>query len=164
MSIRCEIIDYNNPQQAADLVMLVNAYAVEPTGGGEALPQYVKDSLASELAKRDFAFTIIAYVDDQPAGVANCFEGFSTFKAKPLINIHDIAVLKSFRGQKIATRLLEKIEEVARSRHCCKITLEVLEKNQIAKAAYIKFGFEGYELDPEMGKALFWAKPLLDEE
>jgi hypothetical protein len=40
------------------------------------------------------------------------------------------------------------------------VTLEVLEGNQIAKNAYIKFGFAGYELDPKMGKALFWEKPL----
>ncbi|MFT5906124.1 MAG: ribosomal protein S18 acetylase RimI-like enzyme, partial [Cryomorphaceae bacterium] len=45
----------------------------------------------------------------------------------------------------------------------CKITLEVLSKNEVAKSAYQKFGFSGYELDPEAGKALFWEKPIVDQ-
>jgi len=56
--------------------------------------------------------------------------------------------------------LLEKVEEVACSKGCCKITLEVLSNNEIAKCAYSKFGFAGYELDPEAGSALFWQKKL----
>jgi ribosomal protein S18 acetylase RimI-like enzyme len=55
---------------------------------------------------------------------------------------------------------MNKIEDLAISKGCCKITLEVLEGNQVAKSAYIKAGFKGYELDPEMGKAVFWEKSL----
>jgi hypothetical protein len=33
-------------------------------------------------------------------------------------------------------------------------------KDNLAKNAYLKFGFAGYALDPQMGKALFWEKPL----
>jgi len=69
-------------------------------------------------------------------------------------------VLSEFRGLKICHLMLAKIEEHAISLDCCKITLEVLEGNEIARNAYIKFGFQGYELDPKMGKALFWEKPL----
>ncbi|WP_267313813.1 hypothetical protein [Limnobaculum xujianqingii] len=32
--------------------------------------------------------------------------------------------------------------------------------NEIAKGSYRKFGFSGYELDPQMGKAVFWQKKL----
>ena len=42
-----------------------------------------------------------------------------------------------------------------------KLTLEVLEGNSVAQSAYRAFGFEGYELDPQMGKALFWQKKLV---
>ena len=52
------------------------------------------------------------------------------------------------------------VEEVALLKGCFKITLEVLSSNVPAKAAYEKFGFTGYELDPEKGHALFWEKPL----
>ena len=43
---------------------------------------------------------------------------------------------------------------------CCKLTLEVLEGNAIAQAAYKACGYAGYELDPKMGKAMFWQKKL----
>ena len=38
--------------------------------------------------------------------------------------------------------MLEHCEAVARARGCCKITLEVLEDNEPAKASYSKFGMQ----------------------
>ena len=84
--------------------------------------------------------------------------GFSTFKCQPLINIHDLAVIKTFRGQGISQALLSKLEQLALKKGCCKITLEVLEGNIVAQNAYQKFGFAGYQLDPNMGKAMLWQK------
>lgn len=43
---------------------------------------------------------------------------------------------------------------------CCKLTLEVLEGNKLAQQVYRRFGFQGYELDPKMGRALFYEKKL----
>lgn len=160
MNISIAIADYNNPQQAQDLVELLDGYAHDPMGGGEALAPNVKQNLVAELAKLPHAFSILAYADGKPAGLVNCFLGFSTFAAKPLVNIHDITVSKDFRGLGLSYKMLEKVEEVARAKGCCKITLEVLEGNQIAKNSYSKFGFAAYELDPETGKALFWQKKL----
>ena len=129
-------------------------------GNNEPLPPAILKNLAPELAKLPHAFSIICYVDGQPAGFANCFVGFSTFKCKPLVNIHDLAVHPDFRGRGIGTTILHAIEAEAQTRGCCKITLEVLEGNTIAKAAYLKFGFSSYELDPQTGQALFWEKAL----
>ena len=103
---------------------------------------------------------MLAIVDGSPAGMAVCFEGFSTFACKPLLNIHDIIVIKEYRGRGISKRLLAKAEEIATGLGCCKLTLEVLEGNTIAQAAYKASGFAGYELDPRMGKAMFWQKKL----
>jgi ribosomal protein S18 acetylase RimI-like enzyme len=105
-------------------------------------------------------FSLLCYVDGQPAGLCNCVEGFSTFKAKPLVNIHDIAVAPRYRGLGISHRLLEKTEAIARERGCCKLTLEVLQGNEVAQNSYRSFGFTGYELDAALGQALFWEKPL----
>ena len=38
------------------------------------------------------------------------------------------------------------VEEIALERNCCKLTLEVLEKNYIAINSYKKFGFNQYQL------------------
>lgn len=152
--------DFNNAQHARDLVYLLNAYAADPMGGGAALPEAVQNSLVAELAKREFALSLLAYVNGVPAGLVNAFEGFSTFAAKPLINIHDLIVVKEFRGLQLSQTLLASLESIARERGCCKLTLEVLSGNETAKSAYLKFGFAGYALDPEVGQALFWQKKL----
>jgi len=154
--------DYTNEKHRAEIPMLLDAYASDPMGGGEPLSPEVKRRLVRELSQRPYAFSVIAYVDGEPAGLANCFEGFSTFACKPLVNIHDIAVLGKYRGLGVSQRLLAKIEEIAVSKGCCKLTLEVLSHNAVAQSAYKKFGFSAYELDPEAGTALFWEKKLGD--
>lgn len=160
MTISCIIADYKNPNHANDIITLLDSYAKDPMGGSTPLKQSVKDNLINQLSRRSYAFSVLLYVDNQAAGLANCFEGFSTFKCQPLINIHDLAVISQFHGQGLAAVILEKIEQEARQRGCCKITLEVLEGNKPAQRAYQKFGFSGYELDPTTGKALFWEKAL----
>lgn len=160
MKIDVKVVDYQHPQQGQDLVALLNAYALDPMGGGEPLAADVAANLVARLAELDHALSLICYVDGEPAGLTNAFYGFSTFKAKPLINIHDIAVNPAFRGLGISQLMLDKLEQIAREKGCCKVTLEVLEGNTVAQNAYRKAGFAGYELDPKMGQALFWQKSL----
>ncbi|WP_406663438.1 GNAT family N-acetyltransferase [Gallaecimonas sp. GXIMD1310] len=160
MTIEVIQADYHNPQHGQDLLALLDAYARDPMGGGEGLKEQVKATLLEKLAERADAVSLLCYVDGEPAGLINAFEGFSTFKAKPLFNIHDVVVLAPFRGRGLSLAMLDKLSEVARARGCCKLTLEVLEGNTVAKAAYLRFGFVGYELDPAMGKAVFFEKAL----
>ena len=160
MNISIQTADYQNPAHATAIVELLNAYATDPMGGGEGLTEFVRENLVNEIAARSFALTLIAYVDQKPAGLLNAFEGFSTFAAKPLINVHDLIVLEQYRGLQISQRLLQALEIIAIERGCCKITLEVLQGNAVAQRAYRKAGFAGYELDPQMGQALFWQKKL----
>lgn len=148
------------PAHAAAILYLLNEYAKDDMGGGEELSAYAKANLIAELRKRQGTHIVLAFVDNSPAGLAICFEGFSTFACKPLLNIHDIVVLKKYRGRGISKRLLAKAEEIALGLGCCKLTLEVLEGNSVAQAAYKASGFAGYELDPKLGKAMFWQKKL----
>jgi len=152
--------DYNDPRHGADLIAMLDVYAHDPMGGGTALPQTTKDNLLAGLAAHVHAFSFLAYDGETPIGLANCFEGFSTFKARPLVNIHDIAVHADYRGQGVGQALLAAVENEAIQRGACKITLEVLSGNKTAQRSYMKFGFEGYALDPEAGHALFWEKAL----
>lgn len=151
---------YTNPVHAQALGTVLNHYAEDVMGGGESLSMDTREQLASELAKRPHAFSVLAFIAGEPVGLVNCFEGFSTFACRPLVNIHDVVVLSSHRGLGISQKMLAKVEEIARQRGCCKLTLEVLEGNEVAKAAYKKQGFDGYQLDPQMGRAMFWQKAL----
>jgi len=152
--------DLTNPIHAKALIDLLNSYALDSMGGGEELSAFTKKNLANKLSKRIDTTVILAFEDDKPAGLINCIEGFSTFACKPLMNIHDVFVGAEYRGKGLATTLLKAAEKLALDKDCCKITLEVLEGNKAAKQAYLKFGFDSYELDPEMGKAMFWQKKL----
>lgn len=67
---------------------------------------------------------------------------------------------EQFRGLGLSQKMLQKVEEIARQRGCCKITLEVLEGNALAQSAYRKFGFDDSVFDLAHGRMLFWHKPL----
>ncbi|MGB1011653.1 MAG: GNAT family N-acetyltransferase [Thiolinea sp.] len=154
------VVDYQNQQHAADMVTLMDEYSRHPMIHSKPLPDDIKQKLASELSQVPGAFSVICYVDDTPAGLTNCLQGFSTFKCQPLINIHDAMVSADFRGHGLTRKMFAKVEEVARERGCCKLTLEVLEKNEPARRAYQSIGFEGFALDPAQGIAHFWEKVL----
>jgi ribosomal protein S18 acetylase RimI-like enzyme len=160
MNIEVISADYTNAQHGEDLVELLNAYALDPMGGAAPLSDHVKANLVKTLAQQTNVFSLIAYVDSKPAGLVNCVEGFSTFSCKPLINIHDLAVSPDFRGLNISQLMLQKVDDIAQQKGCCKVTLEVLEGNEAAKKAYLKHGFAGYELDPAIGRAMFWQKSI----
>ncbi|QDV48909.1 putative acetyltransferase [Gimesia fumaroli] len=152
--------DLSDPEHANAVVFLLNSYAHSPEGGGKPLPEDVRYNLAGTLHGRPDTFVVLAFENETPAGLVICIEGFSTFSCKPLLNIHDVFVASGYRGQGLARQLFDHVETIAKARGCCKLTLEVLEGNERARAAYSKFGFSGYELDPEMGQALFWEKKL----
>lgn len=152
--------DYANASDAAAVVMLLDAYASDPAGGGEPLSDFAKAHLVSSLAARPTTFSILAFDGEQPVGLVNCIEGFSTFACKPLVNVHDVAVLASHRGQRIGEQMLALAEQIARERGACKLTLEVLSGNTGACRLYERIGFENYQLNPAMGHAQFMQKWL----
>lgn len=160
VKVECQIAEYANPQHAQAIVALLDAYACDPMGGAEPLSPYARAHLVESLAQRPHAFTVLAWVQGAPAGLANCFEGFSTFACKPLVNIHDFAVLPAYRGQGVAQGLMAFVEGEARRRGAAKLTLEVLQGNQPAQALYARCGFANYQLDPAMGYAQFLQKHL----
>jgi ribosomal protein S18 acetylase RimI-like enzyme len=156
--------DFGDPSHAAALLGLMEVYARDPMGGGQGLSGFARAHLVEALARRPAAHGILAFAAAEPAGLAICLEGFSTFACRPLLNVHDLVVADRFRRQGLARRLLLKAELIARRLGCCKLTLEVLEGNRAAQAAYRSAGFQPYQLDPAMGRAQFWEKPLSERD
>ncbi|PSB50953.1 GNAT family N-acetyltransferase [Chamaesiphon polymorphus] len=152
--------DLTVPEHALAVINLMDEYASDPMGGSSGLSDFAKNHLISELAKRKTSYVILAFVERKPAGLIICFERFSTFACQPLLNIHDAIVSLPYRGLGLSKLMLQCAEQIAIDLGCCKLTLEVLEHNYIAQKAYRSFGFDGYALDPKMGKALFWEKKL----
>lgn len=152
--------DLSNTDHATAYLELMSHYACDPMGGGEDLSDFAKQNLVSTLLKRNDVVIILIFKGEEPAALLTAIEGFSTFACKPLFNIHDVVVFKDFRGHGLSRMLFAEIEKVATQRDYCKITLEVLSGNEIAKNAYQKLGYADYQLDPRHGNALFWGKSL----
>lgn len=150
----------DEPADATALIDLLDHYARDPMGGGEGLAPEVKGSLVARLCETPSYVGGLAFVQGQPVGLINCFLGFSTFAARPLLNIHDIVVRAGQRGVGIGRALLAFAEAEARRRGCCKLTLEVLAGNTVAMNAYERAGFRPYALDPAVGTATFLQKKL----
>jgi len=114
--IVCRSVNYADRVQGQLLVRLLDGYAKDPMGGGSPLSEEVNEHLPSRLANVPHAFSYIAYSGDEetPAGLINCLEGFSSFAAQPLINIHDCYVVPEFRGKGISQAMLERVEEEAK--------------------------------------------------
>ena len=154
--------DLWQPDHAAALLLLLNAYAADPMGDGRGLSAETRACLIPALRRVPDAFVLLAFAEDQPVGVAVCLAGFSTFRARGLFNVHDLAVLPPWRGQGIGRRLLCAVEAEARARGYCKITLEVRADNGAAMALYRRLG---YGAGVSAGKAtpyLFLERRLLE--
>ncbi len=158
---RIEMADFSNSVDAAAIVNLLQHYASSIEGGGQPISSEVVAKLPGALAARsDTMFSLIAWDDATPIGLATCIEGFSTFAARPLINVHDLVVHSKHRGAGLAGKLLQRVSEIATQRGCCKVTLEVLEGNLPARKVYARCGFKNYVLDDSLGHAIFLQKLL----
>jgi GNAT superfamily N-acetyltransferase len=153
------LADYRTSAHASALVDLLDAYARDAAGGGTPLTEEVKQGLPAAPA-RPQAFSVLAFDGATPVGLVNCIEGFSTFACRPLVNVHDVVVLASHRGRRIAQQMFARVEDESRQRGACKLTLEVLSGNAPALRAYAREGFVGYQLDPAFGQAVFLQKKL----
>ena len=160
-------VDYRDGQDARALVDLLNQYAQDPFGGNAALPDQVQAELCGRLAEFPGACSFLAEIDETPVGLINTFTGFSTFYARPLINIHDVYISAEARGKGVLEALFAQVEARARALGCCKITLEVLRTNERAQRGYNRLGFSGYSLGDSAAEeqrdsdTLFWQKKLV---
>ena len=152
--------DLTIPAHQRDVVTMTAAYAHDAMGNGGPLPPDVLERLIAGLREHPTTLIFLAYVDEDVVGIATCFVGFSTFTARPLINIHDLAVLPEYRGQGIGRFLLDAVESAARERGCARVTLEVLENNLQAKRLYEAAGFGPTVANGTPQRSLFYTKSL----
>lgn len=153
-SVAVRLVDFDEPRDCERYLDLLDAYAQDPMGAGRPLPTDVRQRLIGDLRQQRGCFCLLAESGKEAVGVATCFLGYSTFRAMPLLNLHDIAVLPHWRGRSIATRLLDEVVELARSLGCCRVTLEVREDNPRARQVYESQGFSAAQCN------LFMEKPL----
>ncbi|WP_340103997.1 GNAT family N-acetyltransferase [Rhodohalobacter sp. 8-1] len=151
--IRADLSNVSHQQAVLDIT---DMYARDPMGMNRPLSEETKAKLIDELRKFPCNMHLIGFMDDKPAGIANCVFSFSTFYAQKVLNVHDLAVNPAYRGEGLGQALLAAVEKEAVKEDCCKVTLEVREDNR-ARSLYERFGFSGG--DPRM---FFMEKKLVE--
>ncbi|MEK6249743.1 MAG: GNAT family N-acetyltransferase, partial [Planctomycetales bacterium] len=152
-------VDYSSPKHCASVEQLINEYVQDPLETGQPLREDVRTRLVRGLQENP-TLVLLAQQDEAYVGIAVCLRGYTTFSARPALNIHDLAVTSTCRGQGVGSALLEAVEERARQSDCARLTLEVRAANQDARRLYERFGFTGSQYETEDGATLFCVKRL----
>lgn len=160
MAVNILQADLEAPAHQSAILALLDMYSRDAMGDGKPFSEYTRTHLIAGLKATPTTVVFLAFGNAEPIGIAVCFRGFSTFAAKPLLNIHDFAVMPQWRGQGIGKQILRAVENHALATGCCKLTLEVQEKNSTAQAVYHAFGFDQAQYVQEAGRSLFYVKKL----
>ena len=118
----------------------------------------IDDNVAGKLFELSYFKGFICYKNDEPLGFAVCFESFSSYKCKQVLNIHDFMISASYRGKGYGRILMDAIEQFGKDNDYLKLTLEVNESNSNDKKLYASFGFEDYRV--ALNDQLHWQKYL----
>jgi GNAT superfamily N-acetyltransferase len=122
---------------------MTRTYARDPMARGEDLPPDVVERLVDEMRSHPAFVAFLAFDGKEAIGVATCLVSFSSFRAKRLMNIHDLCVAPSHRGRGVSRALVEAVEEYARANGMGGVTLEVYGRNHHARRVYKALGFSG---------------------
>ncbi len=148
-------VDLSTPIHRHELIRLLDAYMQDEMGNGAPMPKELAPKILEGLRNYTGYLGFFAVVDGQFAALANCNKNFSTFRAKPLINIHDFVVHPDFRGKGVGRFLLDALATLAKEQGYCRINLEVRHDNINAQKLYRKAGYD--ECHEPM---YFWEKLL----
>tara|TARA_Y100000589_G_scaffold323270_1_gene357534 strand:- start:84 stop:626 length:543 start_codon:yes stop_codon:yes gene_type:complete len=160
-TISIEDADLGTASIRRELIRLVEAFAVVSevtlrTGHAEAL-----DHL---LQTHPTVFLLLARDEQGRAvGYALCQKTISSFEGAPSVNLHDIYLEESLRGQGVGRRMIARVEEMARAMGCRKITLEVDRENTGAQRLYRALGFADGSSDRDGDGCWFWRKMIADD-
>ena len=161
MAVEVRAADLDSPADAAAVIAVLDSYASDPRGGSQPLAAEVKARLIPGLKAHPTTRVLLAFESGQAIGLCVAFTGFSTFRARPLLNIHDLAVVPGRRGGGVGRALLGAAEALARDAGCCKLTLEVQDDNLPARTLYERFGFRDVVYG-DSGPTRFMSKSLGD--
>jgi GNAT superfamily N-acetyltransferase len=137
---RAITIRFAAPKDAGLVLRLIRALAVY-----EKAPEAVVATEA-DLVRHGFGpdrqfEAILAFIDDEPAGLALFHPRFSTWLGRPGMYLEDLYVVEEARGLGVGRRLMARLAAIAVERGWGRIDFQVLDWNP-ARGFYNRLGME----------------------
>ncbi|WP_321288703.1 GNAT family N-acetyltransferase [uncultured Sunxiuqinia sp.] len=148
MNLSFVVVDLSKELHQKQLIRLLDSYMRDEMGNNAPMSEELAPKILDGLKSYSGYLGFFALVDGEFAALANCNKNFSTFKAKPLINIHDFVVHPDFRGKGVGRFLLDAIAGYGKDNGFCRVNLEVRHDNEKAQRLYQKASFN--ECQPPM--------------
>jgi len=139
MSTEIKYIEVNNLEHRQTVETLFQEYSSDVSAP-------IESTIVNQLFELPYFHGFLCVNDNEPVGFAVCFESFSTYRARKVLNIHDFMISNKARGQGLGNVLLSGIENYCRENDYLKITLEVDEDNVVAKRLYSSLGYEDFQV------------------
>ncbi len=144
-------IDVESDEHRSQFEILFNEYS-------SASSASIASNVVNQLFELPYFIGFISYVSDEAAAFSVCFESYSTYRAKKVLNIHDFMVSSVYRGGGVGRALLNGIERYCRENEYLKITLEVDGGNIVAQSLYSSCDYQDYQVASK--GLLHWQKYL----
>jgi GNAT superfamily N-acetyltransferase len=146
MDVTFREADLSVENDTEHIVTLLSMFS-EESSFPRKMPESTKLTLISNLRKFPTTQVYFAECDNVPVGIAVCYLLYSTFQDAPILNLHDLYIRKSYQGEGIGKKLLEYIELKGKALGCCRVTLEVYQRNFPAVALYESLSYSGGQKD-----------------
>lgn len=140
MNINFRELNYDNNDDRQIAVVLLNEFMNMRHNNKK-----IEIDIMEKIKALGYAKVYFCADGDTVIGIAVCFKGFSTFKQRELLNIHDFYIRSDYQGQGIGKMFIKYIEDECKKNGLCRVTLEVYNDNPNAIKLYKKCGFIGSE-------------------
>lgn len=129
----------------APLIFAMLQASAAAQGSPDALAVTEADILADAFGPQPLFHTIIAEVDQAPAGMALYFFNYSTWVSRIGLYLEDLYVAPEFRRAGVASRLLSHLEQTAKHAGCRRMQWLVHKENPAAIRLYESFGVQALD-------------------
>ncbi|SGZ01322.1 Acetyltransferase, gnat family [Moritella viscosa] len=139
MSTFIKYIEVDNLEHREALELLFQEYS-------SGVSATIDSTIVNQLFALPYFHGFLCFTGNKPLGFAVCFESYSTYRARKVLNIHDFMISSNSRGKGLGKLLLKGIEAYCRENDYLKITLEVDDDNLVAKQLYGSCDYEDYQV------------------
>jgi len=108
-------------------------------------PELLVEAVHGALEDDGRALILVARMDDRPVGLAFLSFQWTLERGGRVLWLEELYVLPELRGRGIGGQLLEATLEVARTRHCRAVELEVEASHARAANLYARAGFQALD-------------------